>query len=487
MKILMASFTLESNENVPGYNQLDKFNLQFNDGVLESMFVKEIFKKANIEMIPSILADGHSGKILSKEAFNYIYEVIIRSVKENLSKLDGIFLFLHGASKIEKLNGGSGERTILNGIREVVGPYLPIAVVMDPHGNLTEEYVNNMTIARCFRESPHTDIEDTYIFVAEKFVELLNNKRHIQPVYRKLPFVLGGERSVSTDEPMLTINKKLDDIEQDNRIMSASFHVGYLRHDNFSTGSGLIVVPTDMRYLDYANEVIDELEKFIVTKYDEFQYHGNALEENKAIEYSIKSNDEYVVVTDSGDNVTSGALGSDTQLLKKYLELDNYNNKQILFAAITDSPVFYQLIKLADGDEIKISLGIEIDKFTQSVELEVTKKNDGILQESYGDTTNHGQTVTVKINDKPIDLVIIEKSTSFTNYYQFKAANINLKDYDLVVVKQGYIFPDLKEFADYSIMALTDGATNQATERIEFKQIKRPMMPFDILDQEEYE
>src|SRR5699024_10816195 len=118
-------------------------------------------------------------------------------------------------------------------------------VVMEPPGNLTEEYVSNMTIGRSYRESPHTDIVETYRIVAEIFVDLLKNKKSLKPQYKKLPFVLGGERSVSTDEPMISINKKLDTIEKDERILSASFHVGYLRHDNYAAGSGLIVVSSN--------------------------------------------------------------------------------------------------------------------------------------------------------------------------------------------------------------------------------------------------
>lgn len=481
MNILLGSFTIESNENVKGFSELDKFNIQFGEGVLEGMYVRDIFEKENITLIPSILADGHSGKVLSKESYRYIHDSIIRKIKENLEILDGIFLFLHGASKIEDLEGGSGERKLLRDIRKIVGPYLPIAVVMDPHGNLTESYVKDMTIGRCFRQSPHTDIEETYKVVAKMFVNLLKEKRYIQPIYKKLPFVLGGERSVSTDEPMLSINKKLDEIESDNRILSASFHVGYLRHDNFSTGSGLIIVPSDLKYKNYAEEKINELEEYCVSKYSEFNYHGNAMDTEEALNRAIYGEEEHIVVTDSGDNVTSGALGSNTQLLERVLNLDDYNGKNILFAAITDSKAFYKILSKSIGDKFRLTLGINENKYTKSFELNVKKVNEGVLRESYGDKTIHGNTVNIKVEGKPIEIIVIEKSTSFTELYQYESSNTKLNKYNVIFVKQGYIFPDLREFADYSIMALTEGATNQVTERLVFKQIKRPMLPFDKL------
>lgn len=483
MKILMGSFTLESNERVGGLTELDSFNLKFGEDLISSMHVGNIFRENGIDIIPSLLADGHSAKVLSKESYQYIHEKMIRTVKENLDELDGIYLFLHGASKVEGLAEGSGERQLLKDIRKLTGPYMPIAVVMDPHGNLTEEYVSNMTIARCYRESPHTDIVETYKIVAKQFVELLKDKKSLNPQYRKLPFVLGGERSVSTDEPMVSINKKIDEIEEDPRILSASFHVGYLRHDNFAAGSGLIVVPTDNRHIDYANEVLDDLYDYCVNKYSAFHYHGNAMEVEETITTSIEKDDKHIVVTDSGDNVTSGAAGENTFLLKKYLELDDYNNKRILFAAITDNALFNQLRNEKQEDYMRIHLGSGTNDLTEAVPLDVKIIERGELQQTFGDTDNYGETITLTVKDKPIDIVLISESISFADYHQFEAANIDMRAYQIILVKQGYIFPDLNDYCDYSIMALTDGSTNQVTENIVFKQIMRPMLPFDELNQ----
>src|SRR5699024_2708034 len=317
----------------------------------------------------------------------------------------------------------------------------------------------------------HTDIVETYRIVAEIFVDLLKNKKSLKPQYKKLPFVLGGERSVSTDEPMISINKKLDTIEKDERILSASFHVGYLRHDNYAAGSGLIVVPSDNQYIDYAKEVLDELYDYCVSKYDEFHYHGNAMDVEEAITSSIEKDYKHIVVTDSGDNVTSGATGENTYLLKKYLELEEYNDKKILFSAITDNALFNKVKKYKSEEYFEIDLGAGGEYLKQTVTLDVKIINKGTLQQTFGDTNNYGGTITLTVRDKTIDIVLISESISCADYHQFEAANINMKEYNLIIVKQGYIFPDLKDYCDYSIMALTDGATNQKTENIVFKQI----------------
>ncbi|MCG4877829.1 M81 family metallopeptidase, partial [Eggerthella lenta] len=82
-----------------------------------------------------------------------------------MQEADGIFLMLHGASEVEGI--GSGDHHILKEIRKITGPYLPIAVVCDPHGNLCREYAEATTIIRSYRESPHTDADATMQKVAE--------------------------------------------------------------------------------------------------------------------------------------------------------------------------------------------------------------------------------------------------------------------------------------------------------------------------------
>ena len=162
-------------------------------------------------------------------------------MRDNLRDLDGIYLHLHGASYVEEI--GSGEHHLVAAIRQIVGPYLPLAVSCDPHGNLTKEYVENTTFIRSYREAPHTDIAQTVQRTCRALIELIRHRQNITPVYRKLPLILGGEQSVSADEPVRSFNQYMDEMEKDPRILSASWHVGYLRHDCPEAGCGVVVIP----------------------------------------------------------------------------------------------------------------------------------------------------------------------------------------------------------------------------------------------------
>ena len=205
MKVLAAKFVLEANENIPYMCDIENVVFDFNEKAIAAMQLGKATEDEELELVPILSARVGSNGVMKYNCFRYIETRILDEVKANLHDLDGIYLHLHGASEIENI--GSGDHHILKEIRKIVGPYLPIVVACDPHGNLCKEYVENTQLIRSYRESPHTDVEQTNEFVLNQLKDLIRNRQNIHSVYRKLPMILGGEQSVSTDEPVRTINK----------------------------------------------------------------------------------------------------------------------------------------------------------------------------------------------------------------------------------------------------------------------------------------
>ena len=211
-----------------------------------------------------------SAGVIEKATFDFIEAKFLNTLKENLDELDGIYIHLHGASEVEEI--GSGEHHILREMRKIVGPYFPIMISCDPHGNLCKEYVEATNLIRSFRESPHVDTAATMQWVAGQMCEFLENRRNIHSVYRKLPLILGGEQTVSADEPVASINRFMDELEKDERIWSASWHVGYIRHDSPVAGCGIVVVPMTEKDQEYAEEIADKPAEYVWSKRREFHY-----------------------------------------------------------------------------------------------------------------------------------------------------------------------------------------------------------------------
>ena len=478
MKVLLAHFTNEANANVPNICEFDQMHLSYGDKCIEDMHIREVFERSNIEMLPAIMATSGSSGVIAKEVFDYITAKITRVIKENINSIDGVFLEFHVASYVEEI--GSGDFYLLERIRELLGPYIPIAIVCDPHGNLTKEYVESTQIIRSYRESPHTDAIESDIRVAKELIDIMQNRQNIHSIYRKLPLILGGEQSVSTDEPVLSINKYMDEMEKDPRVRSASWHVGYIRHDCPEAGCAIVVVPQTANDIEYCEQKADELAKYVWDKRHEFHYTGYTAEPDKAIEEALAFDGKPVFITDSGDNSTSGSTGANTFVLRQFLAIKDLK-KKVLFASICDVKTFKQLSLLNINDICEIDLGANYDELSESVHLQVKIIASGGIKGfmMFDHNKVFAHTITVNIINTNIYIIVADNPYTLCEMHQYEEAGLNIDDYDIIIVKQGYIFPDLKAKGKLSIMSLTNGATLQNTAKLPFKLICRPMYPID--------
>ncbi len=480
MKVLIGEFITESNENIPRKNEITAYDIAFGEECVRKMHVGDIFAQAGIEVIPAVYAvSGASGGI-KRHTFDYIEACFIRTVEEHLNEIDGIYMMLHGASEVEGL--GSGEHHILAEVRKRVGPYVPSYVACDPHGNLCKEYVESAQVVRSYRESPHTDSIQTRRIVAGMLCEALKKRENIHAVYRKLPLILGGEQSVSADEPVKSINQYMVEMEKDPRICSASWHVVYIRHDTPVAGCGIVVTPATAADQEYAAQAADALAAYVWDKRHEFLYTGLTAEPDKALEMAMAQEKGPVFISDSGDNVTSGATGWNTYILRQVLALKD-TDKTFLFASICDPQCCRGLMEAEIGEERHITLGVGHDELSAPVELDVTVKSKGEIVRS-GTTGStimkvFGHCVTAHVKETGIDIVVADSEKTFSAKIIYDRAHVDWNDYDITVVKQGYIFPELKEAAAFYVMSLTGGATPQNTKKLQFKRIQRPMYPID--------
>ena len=476
MKVLIGEFITESNENIPRKNEITAYDIAFGEECVHKMHVGDIFAQAGIEVIPAVYAVSGASGVIKRHTFDYIEACFIRTVEEHLNEIDGIYMMLHGASEVEGL--GSGEHHILAEVRKRVGPYVPIYIACDPHGNLCKEYVESAQVVRSYRESPHTDSIQTRRIVAGMLCEALKKRENIHAVYRKLPLILGGEQSVSADEPVKSINQYMDEMEKDPRICSASWHVGYIRHDT-PVAAGSAPPPADQ---EYAEQAADALAAYVWDKRHEFHYTGLTAEPDKALEMAMAQEKGPVFITDSGDNVTSGATGWNTYILRQGLALKD-TDKTFLFASICDPQCCRGLMEAEIGEERHITLGVGHDELSAPVELDVTVKSKGEIVRS-GTTGStimkvFGHCVTAHVKETGIDIVVADSEKTFSAKIIYDRAHVDWNDYDITVVKQGYIFPELKEAAAFYVMSLTGGATPQNTKKLQFKRIQRPMYPID--------
>lgn len=484
MKVFVAHLTAECNEHISHVVNLDDFHLLYGEDCINAMHIKDIFDNKKIELIPSIYASVHPNGMIQKETFDFIAKEILNVLKKCVHEIDGIYLQFHGASGVKNLCCVSGEHYLLNEIRKITGKYMPIAMIMDPHGNLTKELADKTNIVRCYRESPHSDQVDSERLVANLLIDLLEHRRPMKPVIRKLPIMVGGERSVSAKEPVCTINKMLDEAEQDSRVFSTSFHVGYIRHDDDKLGAAVVVIPNEQKDREYCGKIADKISEYTWNHRHEFKFSGNYDEPDKSVEKALEYPDKTVVITDSGDNCGAGGYGQNTIMLQEILK--HKTDKKILLAGINDKNAHQYCSKHTLNDMVSFDLGINEDDLSKPVSITGKIIKIGKQQYGLGNGRVVGDAYTVRIDGTNIDVIVLDHNIQYGTMEQFHAAGLEFHDYDIVVVKMGYLDTYLIPETAYHIMALTDGPTIQRSEKIPFKKIHRPMWPMDDVNNLEY-
>jgi microcystin degradation protein MlrC len=78
-----------------------------------------------------------------------------------------------------------------------------------------------------------------------------------------------------------------------------------------------------------------------------------------------------------------------------------------------------------------------------------------------------------------INVIVTKKRKPYHKEKDFTDLGLNPRETDIIVVKIGYLVPELYEMRKGWTMALTPGGVDQDLERLDYKNIKRPMFPLD--------
>ncbi len=469
----MGMFYHEANSFNPNLLQKDGFVYYEGDEVLRRLHATEVFQEENAELIPLIYATALPYGIVARDAYEFYANGILSILEEN-KDVDGVFLHLHGSMEVEGL--GSGEYHLVKRIRDLLGDDVIIGIALDAHANTDPKLPSLINVMRNYRTIPPRDQDVPEKVVARHMIDCITHNKKTTPQFVRLSYIIHPEKALSDRWPLSEIMEKLREIEKKEGIAVATLGVGMIWCDCKTLATNVAVTPSEEQYTQKAAELAKELADFVYTFRDSFEFEQLPLSPREAVQHSISYKGSPVFVSDSGDNTTGGAVGDHTIMLREYLNCSDFSGKRVLVTAIWDEKAVAECMKYNEGDSITLTVGKDYDQNTKAVTVNGILKKKGKLHGFLGfEDKAVGLAVTVSVG--PVDFVIIDKPGSFISIQHFEGAGLNIEDYQVIVVKQGYLFPELREIADLSILALTPGATHQIVENLEFKNFVPPLYP----------
>jgi len=467
MRILVCSIQMEVNSFSPLRNKIEDFHFITGQEMLRMTPAAEVFlSEGDVEIIPAFYGNAVPSGTLEKTEFDKIL-LMLREYVMNAGPFDGVWLYMHGAMEVEDI--GNGELRILSELRNMIGKKPLISLALDFHANNDLRIVEYCDIICGYKTAPHADMPQTQEKAAKLLVRCIRNNIRPKPVFAEIPLILAGDTVITASSTYDVINRKISEIERDNRILDATLFIGQNWGDTPNNRASAIVTSLP-GYEEFATAYAREITELLWSVKDGFRFQVEALPPREALIYADSKKARPIFVSDSGDNVTAGAGGAEIGLFFEAFELGLCG---VLFAGIF-APEAYMICEAAPvGSTVCISFGFDNCRSFNAV----LKHKSTLLDWNYEFT---GKCAVVGING--IDVIITQVRCAFIAPQIIESSGVKISDYHIIAVKLGYLYPKLQEIANKAVIALTDGASCVDVKKLPFRNIKRPCYPLDGID-----
>ena len=420
-----------------------------------------------------------SGK-LTRECWETIRDMIVDAARK-AGKLDGICLSLHGAMVTETEDDAEG--ALLELLRGVVGPDVPIATTLDLHANATRRMAKNANALVSYRTYPHIDGYERAVQAAALVQEAMDGQEEAA-----LPAGAAGHAGRRRARPHHPARPDARPSGQGRYLREGAGHrrgqhPGRLHLGGHSLyrplGGGEHEPAAEARAKAIARELIDEIWR----RRDEgaATYYRPIADGIAAARAGVGKQGP-LVIADGTDNPGGGGYNDTTPVLKALLDAGIEN---VAFGTIYDPAAVQQATKAGVGSEIEVSLGGHTDaamgapvkaKAIVKMLSDGSFKNDGPM--NAGVETSMGPTAVLRIGG--IDVVTISSRIQTIDLQVFLSQGIDPTAKSVLVVKSVQHYrAAYAPIAREIVLVDSGGICSPDISRLKFTKLRRPIWPLD--------
>ncbi|HYD08348.1 MAG TPA: M81 family metallopeptidase [Reyranella sp.] len=431
------------------------------------------------EPVFAVAANATPSGTLTKETWETIRDKILDAAK-NAGRLDAVCLSLHGAMVTETEDDAEG--ALLEALRGIVGPDVPMVATLDLHANATVRMAKNANALVSFRTYPHVDGYDRAVQAAALVHETLSGRKTPRCLLSQ-PAMLEGADHGRTTQPgvMRDLLAKADDYEKEPGINVVSIQVGFTWSDIPYTGPSIAVShepQAEARAREIARAMIDEIWR----RRDEMSADYRPVADGIAAARAKSDKPGPLVIADGTDNPGGGGYNDTTPVLQALIDAGVEN---VAFGTIYDPAAVRQAIEAGVGAEIDVALGGHTDESMGKpvrAKAHVRMLSDGVFKNdgpmNAGVESNMGPTAVLRIGG--IDVVTISNRIQTIDLQTFLSQGIDPRAKDVLVVKSVQHFrAAYAPIAREIVLVDSGGICSPDISRLKFKKLRRPIWPLD--------
>jgi len=457
---------------------------QFREGDNYFRGFLEVGEREGWELVSGVSAFAWPAGPVTEHAFETLWGRIEKHLREN-GPFDGVYCPLHGGMACEHVLDPEGE--LVARIRAIVGPDVPIAVALDPHANLSPQFIQDCDIVCGFHTTPHIDLYPTSLRAAELMARTINGE--IKPSAHSIhPPALHGLDTARTVDDSLPIPRLLRKAAgwqaTDDKLLDASFFSSFPHADQPWTGpSGVIVVDEGC---EKTEQYLDEIGEIIWASCDGVTIPICTPDE--AIDAVLASDpaDGHFLLIDFSDCPYAGAYGDATGMVKAFVDR---KVPGVVTGLVCDAETVEIAHKAGVGAEIEVVLGGHCDptKGGGPLPIKATVKalSDGKFMHvgpfHQGQPGDLGKSCCLDVDGV---LVIVNPFPSqLHDKEQYKLFGINIEEMNVVCTKGvNHVRADLEPGSRGLLFPDSGGIFSFDFQQFDWQHIRRPIVPLDDVE-----
>jgi microcystin degradation protein MlrC len=415
------------------------------------------------------------------ETIDWLLEEILQSVR-GAGPLDGVLLALHGAMVADEHPDVEGE--VLEAVRQVIGPDVPLVASLDLHANVTERMVRSSDALVLFHTAPHIDVFETGVRAANVLRRILIDGAKPQSHFYKLPLVVPAERANTQDPASVSFQfrERLQSLEKQPGILSAGIATVQPWLDIPEMGSAVLVVA------DGKNANAERASRQLA--HDLWERRRDYLPKLTPLTGAVRNAHEcregLVVLSDSADATTSGAPGDSTWLLGELLKYDWPRGALVTLV----SPTAVAEAEQSDPGETKSFTlgGVRDSRFAQPIHLP-SATIEHLFDARFTISGHLGKNLAIDMGRSAVlrqgDVRIVVTSRSGPHFAPelFQAAGIDPFAANVLVAKSPCGFRAVYAAQAAKILVVkAPGCAPSDFWNYEYKNIPRPLWPWDDME-----
>lgn len=435
----------------------------------------EAAERLGADLAPTFAASAQPWGAITREAFTTMLGELAVGLRQAMP-VDAVCLALHGAGVTEGIS--DLESAVLEAVRGIVGPAMPIAVTLDLHGNITPRMVELATGLFGVHEYPHIDSYERGQEAMEFLVRVLGSRLTPAMAIEALPLLIPA--SPSRVEPTRTINECCYRWEREPGMIDCAFFHGFSHTD--TPEAGVTVVAVAESDLALARRAARAVAQEIWARREAFFKAYPAPEEAVAEATCLAADGGPVVVNEISDNPGGGAPGDGTHLLRAMLDAGLTASA---FATLCDPEVAEAAHQAGVGATIRVRLGGRTNTMHgKPIDLEAYVKclTDGRLTlrtpMGRGSPVNLGR--TVRLVGRGVDIVVASRRAQVLDPGPFLLHGIDVARCRIVGLKSSAHFrAGYEGIARYVISTDPPGLSTSNLHSLPYRHLRRPIYPLD--------